>query len=80
MGEKEENLEKVAEVIERHGLGIISFIALMVFLANQIYTSQKFTEELFKLEKIKIEQTTINNQRLTTIEKILEKMLEDRGK
>ncbi len=73
---EEETFEKIATSIERHGLGIASFIVLICFLGNQIYTSNKFTEKFFELESIKIKQTEQTNERLTKLEKLIEKAFE----
>ncbi len=71
-----ETFEKLASSIEKHGLGIASFIILVCFLGNQIYTSDKFTEKFFELESLKIKQMEITNERLTKVERLMEKVFE----
>ncbi|MGL6100367.1 MAG: hypothetical protein ACRC0G_12170 [Fusobacteriaceae bacterium] len=73
---KGDNFNNIAASIEKHGLGIASFIILIIFLGNQIYTSDRFMDRFFDLEQTKTQQLAITNERLTKLEKLLEKAFE----
>ena len=73
---KIENFEKFAVSVEKHGLGIVSFIILIFLMGNQLYTSQQFTEKFFELESIKIKELSVTNERLTKLERLMEKVFE----
>lgn len=73
--EEVENVGKIVEIIEKHGLGLVSFLVLMMFFGYQAYNSDKMSEKFFELKTLNIQQLAIMNERLTNVEKIMKEKL-----
>ncbi len=73
---KLEFFKDLLELIEKKGLGIVSFAVLMGLFGYQIHIAEKAQERFFRNEELKMEQTKIMEKRLTRLEVILEHVVD----
>ncbi|MGL5315918.1 MAG: hypothetical protein ACRC92_21865 [Peptostreptococcaceae bacterium] len=73
-----DNITKLAKTLDKYGLGLVSFIALMCMIGFQVWTGYKNMEEFKEINRIQVKSMNTISERLTKLETIVEYVLVDK--